>query len=194
MKKFFVPGLYTGFFLSLAFSVVGQADSVIAVQQKIKRDQRPWNQRISVGGSTAFWIQPKKTHLELAGLLAYHFPKTLTTGAGYRYIYTRNRFYGKNLNSYGPNLFARVNLSRRIYLWTEWEYLNSEYGIELGNNQITTQKDYIDSFYAGAGYIRQIGRRKHGGISFQVLYNFLYNREDNSPYYSPVIYRIGYFF
>lgn len=155
---------------------------------------RPVNERIGFGGSTGFWLQPKKTHVEFSGLVAYHFPKTLSLGAGYRYIYTRNRVYGKNLNSYGPNLFTRTQLTRRIYLWTEWEYLKAEYAVQLANEEISTETDHVDSFYIGAGYIRQLGRKQHGGISFQILYNFLYNREDNSPYYSPVIYQLGYFF
>jgi hypothetical protein len=136
----------------------------------------------------------RKTHVEVAPLIAYHFPKILTTGVGYRYIFTRDRFYGKNLNSYGPNIFARAQLTKRIYLWSEWEHLYSEYAYALGNNDIATKQQSVDSFFAGLGYIRQIGKRKHSGISVQLLYNFLYDRDNNSPYYAPVTYRVGYFF
>ncbi len=80
------------------------------------KDQRPLKKRISLGGSTGFWIQPKKTHVEVSVLLASRFPKIITIGPGYRYIYTRNRVYGKDLNSYGPNAFGRVQLTKRIYL------------------------------------------------------------------------------
>lgn len=172
------------------------ADSVAQMPpaEKISSDTRPFLERISLGGSTGFWIQPKQTHVEVAGMLAYHFPRTLSVGTGYRYIYTRNRVYGKNLNSYGPNLFARAQLTQRIYFWTEWENLKTQYAVQTISNEIVTQSTHVDSFYAGLGYIRQLGRRRHGGISFQLLYNFLYEGEDNSPYYSPVIYRVGYFF
>jgi len=173
--------------------------AAVVVQQPVpvpavKKDVRPWRERVTFGGSTGFWIQPRQTHVEVAGMVAYHFQKVLSLGTGYRYIYTRNRIYGKNLNSYGPNLFARAQLSRRIYFWTEWENLKTEYVVTLQNDAIELQSDHVDSFYAGFGYIRQLGRHKHGGISIQVLYNFLYERADYSPYYSPVIYRIGYFF
>lgn len=188
----------------LLFSLVGwcqnaTVDSANSVKpehesQKIRKDTRPFSERISLGGSTGFWIQPKQTHFEVTGLIAYHFQKMLTVGPGYRYIYTRNRVYGKNLNSYGPNVFARAQLTKRIYFWTEWEYLKTEYALEVANNEIATQSTHVDSFYGGLGYIRQIGRRRHGGMSFQLLYNFLYEREDYSPYYSPVVYRVGYFF
>ena len=81
---------------------------------KVRKDTRPLKERISLGGSTGFWINLKQTHVEVSPLLAYHFPKILTTGAGYRYIYTRDRVFGKNLNTYGPNLFARTSLTKRI--------------------------------------------------------------------------------
>jgi hypothetical protein len=181
-------------FLSTA-AIAQEIDSTKTIaDRKIRKDMRPFIKRISLGGSTGFWMNTKQTHMEVSPLLAYHFPKILTTGLGYRYIYTRDRFYGKNLNSYGPNLFVRAQLTRRIYLWSEWENLRTEYAVELANQEVTTKNENIDSFFAGAGYVRQIGRKGRGGISVQILYNFLYNREDNSPYYSPVIYRVGYFF
>ncbi len=158
------------------------------------KDTRPVMKRISLGGSTGFWINPKTTYVEISPLLAYHFPKTLTTGAGYRYIYSRDRVYGKNLNTYGPNLFARASITKRIYLWTEWEYLWTEYALQLANQEIGTAKDSMDSFFGGLGYIRNFGKKGRGGVSFQLLYNFLYDREDHSPYYSPLTYRVGYFF
>lgn len=161
---------------------------------KTRRDTRPFMKRISLGGATGFWINPKTTYIEVAPLLAYHFPKILTTGVGYRYIYSFDRVYRKNLDTYGPNLFARVSVTKRIYLWTEWEYLTSEYAFKLPSEEIETRKDHMDSFFAGIGYIRSFGKKGRGGISFQLLYNFLYDRQDHSPYYSPVTYRVGYFF
>jgi len=186
--------LICGFLLLQVKGFTQQPDSVHAPIEKTRKDPRPFMSRISLGGSTGFWINTRETHVEVSPMLAYYFPKILTTGFGYRYIYTRDRFYGKNLNTFGPNLFARAQLTKRIYLWTEWEYLKTEYAYELASTEITTRTDHVDSYFAGAGYIRQIGRKGRGGISIQVLYNFLYNREDNSPYYSPVIYRVGYFF
>jgi hypothetical protein len=173
---------------------VDTVKTVTASEQNVKKDTRPFIRRISLGGSTGFWINTRQTHVEVSPLLAYHFPKILTTGFGYRYIYTRDRFYGKNLNTYGPNIFARASLTKRIYLWSEWENMRTEYALELGNQDITTQKENVQSAFAGAGYIRQLGKRGRGGISVQLLYNFLYDHEDHSPYYSPVIYRVGYFF
>ncbi|MFZ2906675.1 MAG: hypothetical protein WAZ98_10775 [Cyclobacteriaceae bacterium] len=187
--------LFSGcLFFQLAAFAQQPADSTQVPEQKVRRDTRPFMSRISLGGSTGFWINTRETFVEVSPMLAYYFPKILTTGFGYRYIYTRDRRYQKNLHTHGPNLFARAQLTRRIYLWTEWEYLKTEYAYDLGNSDITTRTDHVDSFFGGAGYIRQIGKKGRGGISVQLLYNFLYNREDHSPYYSPVIYRVGYFF
>ncbi len=168
--------------------------TVPAVQPAPRKDTRPWSERIRFGGNTGVWFNTKQAHVDVSALLAYHFPKILTTGVGYRYIFTRNYLYGKNLNAYGPNLFARAGLTRRIYLWTEWEYLTTEYIVSAGGAALYTDKTGVQSFFGGLGYVRQIGKKGRGGISFQLLYNFLYDREVNSPYWSPVTYRVGYFF
>lgn len=160
-----------------------------------RKDMRPFKERISLGGSTGFWWSINQVHVEVSPILAYHFPKILTTGVGYRYIYVHDIINNKNLNNYGPNLFARAQLTKRIYLWSEWENLRTEYVVKSGLLQeASVQHEYVDSFFAGFGYVRHFGKRGRAGLGFQLLYNFLYNRENNSPYYSPVIYRIGYFF
>lgn len=194
MQKLQNTIIIIAFFLISGVVAYGQQPTDSLTEKTTRRDARPLLQRIRLGGSTGFWINTRQTHVEVAPMIAYDFPRILTTGLGYRYIYTRDRFYGKNLNTYGPNIFARAQLTRRIYLWTEWEYLKTEYAYELASSEITTRTDYIDSYFAGAGYIRQLGKKGRGGLSIQVLYNFEYDREDHSPYYSPVIYRVGYFF
>lgn len=168
--------------------------NVATASSQTKKDDRPIVKRISLGGSTAFWINLHSTHVELSPMIAYHFPKILTTGVGYRYIYTRDRFYGKNLNTIGPNIFARAQLTKRFYLWSEWEKLRTEYAVEALNQEVVIDETTVHSFFTGLGYIRSVRKNGRGKVSVQVLYNFLYDREDHSPYYSPVIYRVGYFF
>jgi hypothetical protein len=133
-------------FVSLSGIVKAQQIDSTAVDTtqvvKVKKDTRPFMKRLSLGGSTGFWINTKETFLEVSPLLAYHFPKVLTTGVGYRYIYHRNRIYGKDLHTTGPNIFARANLTKRIYLWTEWEYLNSEY-VAVTNQEVSVETDHI---------------------------------------------------
>ena len=159
-----------------------------------RRDSRPFIQRLDFGLGSAFWITGSQTYVELAPVLAYRFPKTLITGMGYRYIYRHDRVFGKDLNAYGPNFFARANLTQRIYLWTEYEILKTDYIVQAAGYEVATQSINTYSAFAGLGYIRSFRKSGRGGISFQVLYNFLYDREDYNPYYSPVIYRVGYYF
>jgi hypothetical protein len=160
----------------------------------VRRDNRPWNQRIAFGFGSGFWITPHETYLELAPVLAYRFPKRLITGVGYRYIYRHERVIGEDLNSWGPNVFARLGLLKRVYFWTEYEYLNTQYLNEVLPDEYNTQTTHSDSWFAGLGYVRSLGRKGRGGISVQLLYNMLYNRDDFSPYYSPFTYRVGYYF
>jgi len=162
--------------------------------QETRKDTRPMKERIALGFGSGFWITPSQTYIELAPVLAYRFPKTLITGVGYRYIYRHQRVVGENLNSYGPNTFARINLLKRVYLWTEYEILTNEYEVHAAGAEFAKDKAYTDSWFAGIGYIRKLGKKGRGGVSVQVLYNMLYNRDDISPYYSPVTYRVGYYF
>ncbi len=170
-----------------------QTTAPAATPPKTKKDTRPLKDRLDFGLGTGFWITPSQTYVEVAPLLAYRFPKVLVTGVGYRYIYRHDRYTNNDLNSYGPNIFARANLTKRIYLWTEYEYLNTQhYNGSYVNNEVSRTTSHADSWFVGLGFIRQVGRR--GGISMQLLYNILYERNQYSPYYSAFTYRVGYFF
>ena len=162
--------------------------------QQPRRDTRPLKERIDFGFGTSFWITPYQTYVEIAPILAYRFPKALITGMGYRYIYRHQRVGGQDLNAYGPDFFARLNVTKGIYLWTEYEILHNEYLLEVAGKEVSTQTTTTDSYFAGLGFMRSVGRRGRGGISIQVLYNFLYERDMYSPYYSAWTYRVGYFF
>jgi hypothetical protein len=167
--------------------------------QSTRRDQRPLKDRISLGFGSSFWITANQTYVELAPVLAYRFPKALVTGVGYRYIYRHQRIYGLDLNSWGPDFFARLQLLRMVYMWTEYEILNTQYlpaNLEMiaPEDHVTKQKTTSDALFAGLGFIKSLGKKGRGGLSVQVLYNFFYERDDYSPYYSPVTYRVGYYF
>jgi hypothetical protein len=163
-------------------------------QAKFHRDTRPVKERIALGFGSSFWITPSQTYAELAPVLAYRFPKILITGIGYRYIYRHERIIGRDLNAWGPNLFGRANLLKRVYFWTEYEILTNEYLTQIAGQELTKNRTYTDSWFAGLGYVRTVGKKARGGISMQVLYNFLYKRDVGNPYYSPVTYRVGYYF
>lgn len=188
------------FSLNLSFGQTGdslktKSDSVSVVQNqpKSKKDTRPMKERIDFGFGTSFWITPSQTFIEVTPVLAYRFPKTLITGLGYRYIYRHDRVFDRDLNAYGPNVFARVNLIPKIYLWTQYEILNNEYLNTSSVTDPTKSTITTNSWFAGLGFMKSVGRKGRGGISMQILYNFLYDKDDDL-YYSPVTYQVGYFF
>ncbi len=159
-----------------------------------RRDQRPLKERIAFGFGSSFWINVNTTYVEVAPVVAYRFPKRLITGVGYRYIYRHDRIYGVDLNSWGPDFFARLQLLSRVYMWTEYEILTTQHLVQVAGNELAKQKSSSDALFAGLGYTRTLGKRGRGGLSIQVLYNFFFERDDLSPYYSPVTYRVGYYF
>jgi hypothetical protein len=170
------------------------AKPVAKPQYSARRDNRPLKEKIALGFGSSFWITPNETYIELAPVIAYRFPKRLITGVGYRYIYRHERVVGEDLNSWGPNIFARLGLLRRVYFWTEYEYLNTQYLNEVLPDEYNRESTHSDSWFAGLGYVRSLGRKGRGGLSVQLLYNILYNKDNYSPYYSPLTYRVGYYF
>lgn len=185
-------------------NAVVTADTVekaVATQDTVKKavpveekSKRPLKERIAFGFGTSFWINSNETTIELAPVVAYRFPKRLTAGVGYKYIYRHDRNFDQNLNAYGPNVFARLDLTKSIYFWTEYETLRSDYITELTGNEFSKDKTTTDAWFVGLGFMRSVGKKGKGGISIQVLYNVLYYEEDFSPYYGPVTYRVGYYF
>jgi len=167
-----------------------------AQPQPADKPKRSFNEKFALGFGTGFWITPGETYVEIAPTLAYRFPKILITGLGFRYIYRHDRYLNNDLHTYGPLLFARANLTKRIYLWTEYEYLFSQYFDDsYKGDSYSRETGETDSWFAGIGYQRSVGKRGRGGISVQFLYNFLYDRDDRyNPYYSAYTYRVGYFF
>jgi len=159
---------------------------------------RSFNEKFALGFGAGFWVNSRETYFEVSPSLAYRFPKRLITGIGYRYIYRHDKDRNNDLHSYGPNIFARVNLTKRIYFWTEYEYLNTQYFVDKGinyNNDYTRETTDTDSWFVGLGFQQSLGRKDRGGISMQFLYNILYDDDDlYNPYYSAYTYRIGYFF
>jgi hypothetical protein len=157
-----------------------------------KKDTRPLNEKLGFGLGASFWFSSTTTYVEVAPTLSYRFPKRLTTGIGYRYIYQHDKVYDADLNSYGPLLLARVDLIPRIYFWTEYEHLKNKYISDI--EDIPNFDSTTDSWFLGLGITQSVGRKGRGGVGIQVLYNVLYDEDEYSPYSGPFIYRIGFFF
>jgi hypothetical protein len=169
-----------------------QAPQQIAEQQprekKPRKDTRPLSQRIDFDINTSFWANTNQVFSEFMVLVSYRFPKILSIGAGPTYILNYDRKADVNLNGWGGKLFVRAQLLRFFYVWTEYQGISNQY--IAAYDPIVKEKDYVDSWFFGAGLNIRMGRRS--GINFSVLYDVLHG--SSSPYYSPVIYRVGFGF
>jgi len=157
------------------------------------KDQRPLFKRFSLDMNTSFWINPSNIYFEFSPAIIYNFPKTYAIGAGPAYIYNKEISHNTGLNGWGGKVFGRANFTRWLYGYTEYQGINNQYIslIDDVTGKITKDTDYISSFFVSLGINIRVGRRH--GISLQALYDVLYDKE-TSPYYAPVIYRLGFGF
>lgn len=157
------------------------------------KDQRPLIKRLSLDMNTSFWINPTNIYFEFSPSIIYNFPKTYAIGAGPAYIYNKEISHNTGLNGWGGKVYGRANFTRWLYGYTEYQGINNQYisFIDDVTGKVTKNTDFVSSFFVSLGINIRIGRRH--GISLQALYDVLYDK-DTSPYYAPVIYRIGFGF
>jgi hypothetical protein len=153
-----------------------------------RKDTRPLKDRIDFDLGTGFWINPSQVFGELSFLVSYRFPKILSIGTGPTYIFNYQRDSEKNLNGWGGKVFARAQLLKFFYLWTEYQGISNQYITDF--SPLTTDREYVDSWFLGAGVNIRLGRRF--GINMSVLYDILH--DSSSPYYSATTYRVGFSF
>ena len=157
------------------------------------KDQRPIIKRLSIDMNTSFWINPSNIYFEFSPSIIYNFPKTYAIGAGPAYIYNKEINHNTGLNGWGGKVYGRANFTRWLYGYAEYQGINNQYisFIDDITGKVTKDTDFVSSFFVSLGINIRIGRRH--GISLQALYDVLYDKE-TSPYYAPVIYRIGFGF
>lgn len=154
----------------------------------VRKDTRPLKDRIDFDLNTSFWFNPSQVFGELSLLISYRFPKILSIGAGPTYIMNYQRNVERNLNGFGGKIFVRAQLLKFFYLWTEYQGIENQYITNL--NPLTFGKEYVNSWFVGAGVNIRLGRRF--GINMAVLYDILHGSA--SPYYSATTYRFGFSF
>jgi hypothetical protein len=158
-----------------------------------KKDTRPLKQRIDFSLTTSFWVNSKTTFFEFSPTVAYLFPKIFSIGLGPVYMVNKQKETDITLTGWGAKVFAKAQLLKWIYAYTEYQGINSEYitDIDLSGKAVNKEKQYVDSWFLSAGLNLPVGRRKY--INLQALYDVLYDK-DTSPYYSAWIYRVGFGF
>ena len=154
----------------------------------VRRDTRPLKDRIKFDLNTSFWSNASVVSGQISLLVSYHFPKILSIGTGPTYLFNYNRGPNKNLNGWGGTVFARAQFLKFLYVWTEYQGIDNQYITNW--NPVTVGKEYVDSWFVGAGCNIRLGTRS--GINLAVLYDLLHG--SSSPYSSATTYRVGFSF
>lgn len=157
-------------------------------QNKVRKDTRPWSQRINFDVNTSFWANKNQVFSEFMVLVSYRFPKIWSIGAGPSYILNYDRVNDVNLNGWGGKIFARAQFLRFLYAWTEYQGIDNQY--VAGINPVVRKSEYVNSWFFGAGINVRMGRRS--GFNLSVLYDILHT--SSSPYSEAVTYRVGFGF
>ena len=132
-----------------------------------------------------------QTYIELSPKLAYRIiPKGLVGGGIlYRYYHyedplTHLVYQGSD---YGGSIFTSYELIRSLFGWAELELINFDYYDYKAN---LNSRMTVASPFVGVGYRQPIGEKGFFQLAF--LYNLNYTSD--SPYGSPLVTRIGFFF
>jgi hypothetical protein len=157
-------------------------------QARVRKDTRPLKDRIDFDLNTSFWTNTRQVSGEISLLISYRFPKILSIGAGPTYIYNYQRDVDKNLNGWGGKVFAKAQLLKFFYVWTEYQGISNQYISDW--DPVTIDHEYVDSWFVGAGLNIRLGRSS--GINVSVLYDLLHG--SSSPYNSATTYRLGFSF
>ncbi|WP_258103831.1 hypothetical protein [Marinoscillum sp. MHG1-6] len=136
--------------------------------------------RIYFGGGGGFSGGTNYVNVSVSPLIGYKITNRFSTGL--RFTYQFVKINDLKFNYYGLGPFARYNITEKFFTYTEYEYLN----FEIPN---FNERDSYHSWFVGLGYSEPITRN----IAFNVsaLYNLLYSDGTNSPYASPLVFRVG---
>lgn len=131
------------------------------------------------------------TYVYVAPRIGYFLTPSTIVGTQLIYQYTadnRNSTSGRLVgHSYGTGLWARQFLIEEVFLQAEWETINQPVYTFTGTERMESRQ-WVNSLMLGAGYFKRFNNK--GGVSASVLYIVNYD-DNNSPYSSPWVFRIG---
>ena len=170
MKKL----LFTALILTL-FSTLGYAQY---------RTQSNPLEKFYFGGGGGFSGGTDYLNLSVSPLVGYKITPEFSAGLQLTYQYVR--FLNTSVSNYGGGPFLRYNFSQNIFAYTQYEYLN--FGLIVPNSPEPRRLDFT-SWFVGVGYSEPIGR--NFAFNITALYNLLYKDGTDSPYRSPLLFRVG---
>lgn len=127
-------------------------------------------------GGTGYYV------ISVSPLIGYKITDRFSTGLQLTYQYAKFTFTGASVNNYGGGPFLRYNVTQKLFTITQYEFLNYE-------TNFSEERFTFSSWFAGIGYTEPIGDRLAFNIT--ALYNLLYRDGTNSPYESPLVFRVG---
>lgn len=140
--------------------------------------------KIYFGGGGGFSGGTQFLSISLSPYVGYKITEQFSAGMQITYQYTR--LSGFSASNYGGGPFLLYAFSEKIFTYTQYEYLNVQPLVVGG-----TKADRLDftSWFVGLGYNEPLSDL----VSFQIigLYNLMYGDGTNSPYNSPLQFRVG---
>lgn len=138
-------------------------------------------ERLYFGGGGGFNGGSNYLNLSVAPLVGYRITDRWSSGVRLTYQYVK--IGDVRYNNFGGGPFAVYNFTENIFGYTEYEYL------KITSPNLEGSLDF-SSWFVGVGYTEYLSDLV--GFNATVLYNVLYNDGVNSPYGSPLSYRIGF--
>ena len=161
------------------------------------RDKIPFSERIYFGGGFGL-IFGDITNIEVSPHVGYKITEDASVGVQlqYQFLNADYYYYGAHFKYqttiYGAGPFARYMLGDRYFLMSELEFLSLEkkYFDVMNFYEDDNGRFVYTSVLVGGGIFQQTGDRS--GVYMALLYNI--NDSSNSPYSSPLIFRMGFSF
>jgi long-subunit fatty acid transport protein len=154
-------------------TLLAQEDSY----RDLKKGGIPW-ERLYAGGNVGGALSEFSAFAEVSPLLGYRINDAFSAGAGFTFQYFNYKYYDSKNFFYGPRIFARYQLFRFLFAYSEYEHLILKY---YSAQQPNGEKATSPNLYIGGGLSSGF---ENGTGSFVML---LYNLNDNlnNPFPNP---------
>ena len=147
------------------------------------------------GGHFGGGFSGNNLHLTLSPQLGYRITRGLEVGLrlGYNLNYVFDYYYGNySIHHVALGAYANYEIIKGVYL-----HLEDEETCRLTFEGFASNPgvpNWYNSFFVGAGYRDYITDTAFAYISllYNLSWDHSYNGELNSPYSSPIVFRVGY--
>ncbi len=153
--------------------------------KELKKKGIPW-ERLYLGGNLGGSISSIGFSAELSPLIGYRFNDAFSMGTGFNFQYFNNTYFQSKNFFYGPRAFARYQVFKFLFLYSEYEHLILRY---YSPQQPNGEKAASPNFYIGGGL--SSGFENGTGSFVMILYNL--NDNINNPFPNPT-FRFGFTF